>query len=927
MIKKLLSFVLLLCLSGSLFAEISVKSFRKLETDLDARLNESIKDQNGDLCAIIKVVTSQTGFTFDCGQIGIMKTVQKTGEIWVYVPFSTKRITIAHPVLGFLRDFMFPMSVEKATVYELILTTDKVVTTIEKNEMDTQWLLINTDPTGADVYINDQPVGKTPYQNEFPIGKYTYRLQKELYINEAGIVELKPGDQKQIIKLQLKPNYGTLQISSTPENGAKVSMNGMPTGKITPCKLEMVPAGEHTVKVSYDLYETTSQKLTVIPGETKQVVINMNPAFSEVTLQSDPKADIYINGIFKANGNWQGRLTPAVYSFEAKLEKYTTATESKAIEIGIPVNITLKPKARTGNLKVISNPFEATIKINGKVMGQTPTTLRNMLIGEYSTEISLPGYSTAIEKTTITEGQTAIINATLINGRSTTINSEPSGASLTIDGVMVGTTPYTGSVPYGNHKIKLEQGSNKAYKNLLVSESDNPNYTLTFATTYGNLDISNNSYASIYIDGEFKGMSSWQGKLPSGSYRVEVKKDGLKTASQQVELFEDDNQKIALEPAESFGSLDVNTDPIGATILINGKERGLSPSTITNLSTGNYDVELRKEGSSSILKKVFIRENETTKLDEKLSLGLVFTVQSIPSGVDIFVDGIASGKTPKDIALSYSTHIIKVTDGKISQESQVEVSKESATTLLFQLYECNQTKSITSIPSGANVIVDGSIIGTTPMSQLLKEKEMKIKIEKKGFDQSLSTLRCEDNGLNVKLKPKKTGHLYIEVGAAIPLISTQSEFLSNMAYQVRVAYMKTLGVYAKYETSGSPQSIDYTTANIPSNYYYATSGTIVEKYSRVGYVVGAMLHVSPVTLYVGAGIGYYNHYISASLYKYSDNSLYKQIYLGDTNSILGTGMESEAGLIFGGKTFTFSVGVSNIEFKYYEISAGLGIMF
>lgn len=925
MIKRLLTFVLLITFSGSLFAEISVKSFRRLETDLDARLNEAVKDQNGDLCAIIKVVTSQTGFTFDCGQIGIMKTVQKTGEIWVYVPFSTKRITIAHPQLGFLRDYMFPMPVEKATVYELVLTTDKVVTTIEKSEMDTQWLLINTDPTGADVYINDQPVGKTPYQNEFPVGKYTYRLQKDLYNNEAGIVELKPGDQKQIIKLQLKPNYGTLQISSTPENGAKVSLNGMPTGKTTPCKIEMVPAGEHTVKVSYDMYETTSQKVTVIPGETKPVIINMNPAFSEVSLQSEPKADIYINGIFKANGSWQGRLTPAVYSFEAKLEKHTTATEKQTVDIGIPVNLTLHPKPRTGNLKVISNPFEATIKINGNVMGQTPTTLRNLLIGDYTTEISLPGYSTAVEKATVTEGQTAIINTTLINGRNSTINSDPSGATLTIDGVAVGTTPYTGPVSYGSHKIKLELGLTKAYKNLVVNESDNSNYNLTFTAGSANLDISNTSNASIYIDGEYKGTGSWQGKLASGTYRIEVKKDGLKPAQQQVELYEGDNQKITLEPVQSFGTLDANTDPAGATILINGKVRGTTPNLMTNLPSGNYDVELRKEGFSSVLKKVIIRENETTKLDEKLSAGLVFSITSIPSGVDIFVDGIASGKTPKDIALSYSTHIIKVTDGKISKESQLDVSKESATLLMYQLYECNQTKSITSFPSGANVIVDGTIIGTTPMRHLLQNKELKVKIGKAGFVESTNTLRCEDDGLNVRLKQKTAGHLFIEGGLAVPLISSQSEFLSNMFYQVRIAYMKTMGFYVKYETSGSPQEIDYTTANIPSTYFYYSSDTPVEKYSRVGFVAGAMLHVSPITLYAGAGFGYYNHYITTDLYRYSDNSYVKQISLGDPNSVIG--MESEAGLIFGGKTLTFSVGVANIGFKYYEISAGLGIMF
>ena len=73
--KKLLTILLLFAAATNLFAEISVKSFRKLENDLDARLSEAFKDQNGDLCAIIKVVTSQTGFNFDCGQIGIMKTV------------------------------------------------------------------------------------------------------------------------------------------------------------------------------------------------------------------------------------------------------------------------------------------------------------------------------------------------------------------------------------------------------------------------------------------------------------------------------------------------------------------------------------------------------------------------------------------------------------------------------------------------------------------------------------------------------------------------------------------------------------------------------------------------------------------------------------------------------------------------------------
>ena len=104
-----------------LFADISVKSFRKLENDLDARVHNPLTDQNGEVCAIIKVVTTQTGFLFDGGSMGIVKTVQKPAEIWVYVPWGLKRLTITHPQLGLLRDYMIPVSIEKATVYELVL--------------------------------------------------------------------------------------------------------------------------------------------------------------------------------------------------------------------------------------------------------------------------------------------------------------------------------------------------------------------------------------------------------------------------------------------------------------------------------------------------------------------------------------------------------------------------------------------------------------------------------------------------------------------------------------------------------------------------------------------------------------------------------------------------------------------------------------
>ena len=143
--KKILLLTAILSLVFSANAQqISVKSFRALPNDMDARQNFPEKDQNGDVCAIIKVVTTEKGFTFDIGTLGITKTEQKASEIWVYLPHGAKRISIFHENLGQLRDYFFPEVILEGVSYELALTTDKVLTTIVAAEIISQWLICMT---------------------------------------------------------------------------------------------------------------------------------------------------------------------------------------------------------------------------------------------------------------------------------------------------------------------------------------------------------------------------------------------------------------------------------------------------------------------------------------------------------------------------------------------------------------------------------------------------------------------------------------------------------------------------------------------------------------------------------------------------------------------------------------------------------------
>lgn len=98
-----------------------VSSFKALPMDLDARTIRPEVDQNGKKAALIKLVTTQDGFDFDVGIMGVVDVLEEVGEIWIYVPEKVQRITIRHPQYGVIRDWFFPVPIQGGEVYEMRL--------------------------------------------------------------------------------------------------------------------------------------------------------------------------------------------------------------------------------------------------------------------------------------------------------------------------------------------------------------------------------------------------------------------------------------------------------------------------------------------------------------------------------------------------------------------------------------------------------------------------------------------------------------------------------------------------------------------------------------------------------------------------------------------------------------------------------------
>ena len=407
--------------SGVLSAQnISVKSFRLLETDLTANTAGTMKrDQNNEVSALIKVVTTETGFAFDGGMLGIVGAEQRTGEIWVYVPQKSRKITLSHQKLGVLRDYYYPVPVEAGRTYEMVLTTGKV-TTIVQESAGGQYLVMTVTPANAEVSIDDVPVevadGVVSILLKY--GKHTYRVSAALHEPTMGQFEI--GNAKKELSVALQPAYGILQIDSDPA-GAEVYIDGdyQPAGT-TPFTSKWLSPGKHTLQFKMSVYKTRTIEVAV-PGNgaTQSVEAVLQPNFAEVSVSAPGKSEIYINNELKGVGRWSGRLNAGLYTVEARKTSHYSSSQSVEVEAGDKRTVTLSaPTPRYGSLNVNTRPVGATVSVDGTALtGTTPNIYADILIGEHTLTVAKPGYAEAEQRITVEEGKVLPVSITLAEGK------------------------------------------------------------------------------------------------------------------------------------------------------------------------------------------------------------------------------------------------------------------------------------------------------------------------------------------------------------------------------------------------------------------------------------------------------------------------------------------------------------------------------
>lgn len=150
--------------------------------------------------------------------------------------------------------------------------------------------------------------------------------------------------------------------------------------------------------------------------------------------------------------------------------------------------------------------------------------------------------------------------------------------------------------------------------NVIAYGQDKPgNSTLT--TIYCEDDK-----AVICIDGERKGIKVWTGYVEEGAHQIEARKDLCHSSFLNVTVQHSRDTSFHLKkPVPFSGKLMVNSTPLGADVILNGKKVSITPAEINDLTIGKYEMKVRRFGYYTVNQQIEIFKDSTSYYDVLLS--------------------------------------------------------------------------------------------------------------------------------------------------------------------------------------------------------------------------------------------------------------------------------------------------------------------
>ncbi|MCK7598493.1 PEGA domain-containing protein [Microbulbifer sp. CAU 1566] len=312
-------------------------------------------------------------------------------------------------------------------------------------------------------------------------------------------------------------------------------------------------------------------------------------------------AKVSVSGMALALGD--GHLVlPGHYSYTVSATGYLP--QSGEVEVSSDSNSrhAVKLERLPGHLRVVTEPqVPVRVLVNGAEVESSEGLAESIPAGRKRitilTERYLP-FSKEIEIEGLDNTQTLTANLRPA-WANVHITSTPAGATVSVEGRILGTTPLTAELVQGDRVVEV---SLPQYKTVqlpvpVTAGVDQTLATVDLAAADGTLRVASNPPgASVTVDGEYRGQTPLDLALASNSrHQLRFFMDGYSTVERSVDVRADDLQDMHVELTAVFGQVSITSSPAEAQVFIDGKLVGTAGQTFT-LPTRSHNITVRKAG-------------------------------------------------------------------------------------------------------------------------------------------------------------------------------------------------------------------------------------------------------------------------------------------------------------------------------------------
>jgi hypothetical protein len=356
--------------------------------------------------------------------------------------------------------------------------------------------------------------------------------------------------------------------------------------------------------------------------------------------------------------------------------------------------LTMAPvEPRTGWVSVISTPSGATVTIDGAMEGVTPLNARELSSGvDHIIRITLSGYEPHETSLRLTAGEHTSVDATL----KIIPTPEPTKTPATIT---------TTQVPLGSGKGWIRVNCNVDGATVSFDELSS-GCTVNGGSCSTEVAITGSPFKTFTV--QKPGYQPYTGQITSWPKNGET-----------VDFY------ATLNPTQTYGAIEVYTNPGGAVVTLDGGNQKYSPASYSSVLAGTtHTIQVSASNYQPYSTSVWVESGKSTTVNAQLvpvypspSSGSI-SVTTSPSGADIYVDGYYMADSPAVIpGLSPGSHTVRIQkagyDEYIATVRIIAGQRTPVSVTLATLPPSVGSIEVSSTPPGASVYLDGKYMGQT----------------------------------------------------------------------------------------------------------------------------------------------------------------------------------------------------------------------